>query len=101
MTIWESLQQSHAFVKDRQYAKFVEAVDGITDSPPQITHTECTDGLNALEKIFASPCVELVPLRLKRDKVAAHYVNFEQASKLVGAAPGNVAQFQNNQVEDP
>jgi len=101
LTVWESLEQSHDFVKDNRYAKFVDALNEIADSPPQITHTDGTHAFDDLEKVITSPCMEMVPLRLQRDKVAAHYVNFKQASELVAAAPGNIARFHNNQIEDP
>ena len=100
-TIWDSLLRAHDFIKAREYPEFVEAINRLCPEFPTITHTEIDNQWNELENVIYSPCIDVVPLKLKKDRVGAYYQNFKIGGKLIAAAPGNVAQFQNNQIEDP
>jgi hypothetical protein len=100
-TIWETLLRAHDFVKDPQYAEFVSVLNRLCQTFPTITHTEIESQGKDLKQVMSAPCIELAPLTLQKDRVGVHYQNFKKAGKLVAAAPGNVAQFQNNQVENP
>jgi hypothetical protein len=100
-SIWTDLSHSHAYIKSTEYPKFINALNELVISPPQITHSEIENQEKDLNTVLNSPCIEMAPLKLKRDRLASHYHNFIQGGKIIAAADGNVGQFQNMQIEDP
>lgn len=100
-SIWTALSHSQAYIKSPGYPKFVSAINELAISPPQITHSEIENQEMALNTVLNSPCIEMAPLKLKRDRLASHYHNFMEGGKIIAAADGNVGQFQNMQIEDP
>lgn len=99
--IWNSYKSSLDFIKSEKYPDFFEMLEDNTIERPKSTHCLISDYRHDLKAVFDSPAIEFAPLTLKGDKIYQHYKNFEKGGKIIAAAKGNIAQFQQPQVESP
>lgn len=98
--IWDSFAAASDFVKSERYATYHQEVERVTAERPRTTHCVVAHPKQALTALFDSPAIEMAPLKLKGDKIFQHYQNFQKAGQMIAATKGNVAQFQEPQVED-
>ena len=98
---WESYESVINFVRSERYAQFFREIQRLAEEPPKTTHCFLSDAKTDLEVLFTAKAIEMAPLTLFGDKVHQHYINFQTAGKMIAAAPGYVAQFQEPQIEAP
>jgi hypothetical protein len=101
MNIWDSLLSSHAFMKTARYKELVHAFETTLIAWPNIAHTDISDATDILNTVFAAPCVEVIPLTVKKDELGSYIETIDKTRELVEAAPGNIVVYQNYQIENP
>ncbi|KAK5226482.1 hypothetical protein LTR47_008939 [Exophiala xenobiotica] len=99
--VWNDYALTQSFVKSEDFETYFKQLEDFATERPKTTHCLLKDPSDELKTLFTAAAIEMAPLKLKGDRIHQHYNNFIKAGKMIAAAKGYVAQFQQPQVEDP